>query len=180
VNAGRDYDLGAREIIEELRRVRHTILEFRRYSVTTRQIRAVLVDVGMPPRIVETAPAALWTAVGGVPERFATFAFTRYGRRFAEVWCRDVAGPDRNRFVVTPTCLCLEFRGEISGPILITAGHGKTGETLSMTKEEGEMSISFAARWPNITQTEFGRPREHLRIGCTRKVRPLPIRGANS
>jgi hypothetical protein len=140
--------------------------------MTRREIRAVLVEVGMPPRIVETAPAALWAVVGGVPERFATFAFTRFGRRFAEVWCRDVSGSDPNRFVVTPEYLCFEFRGEISGPILITAGHRKTGETLSMTHEEVAMSIVFAARWPSIKRTEFGRPREHLRACRARKVRP--------
>jgi hypothetical protein len=134
-------------------------------------VRAVLVSVGTPPHVVEAPPAALWTVVGGIPERFTRFALTRFGRRVADVWCRDVPSAAPNRCVVTPMFLYSEFRGDISGPILITAGNSKSGEMLSMTEDEATKSIVFASRWPRIYEPEFSTVREHLRACRVRRVR---------
>jgi hypothetical protein len=139
--------------------------------MTTRHIRAVLVSAGMPPRAVEATPAAFWTTVGGIPECFARFALTRFGRRVAEVWCRDVACAAPNRSVIAPMFLYREFRGDISGPILITVGDKHRGETLSMTRAEVAKSIAFASRWPSLSQRELLTAREHLRACHVRRVR---------
>jgi hypothetical protein len=139
--------------------------------MTTREIRAVLVSVGMPPHVVEATPAALWTTVGGIPECFARFALTRFGRRVAEIWCRDVATAAPNRSVIAPMFLYSEFRGDISGPILITVGDRHRGETLSMTQDEVAKSIAFASRWPSLSRRESTTARGHLRACRVRRVR---------
>jgi hypothetical protein len=73
--------------------------------------------------------------------------------------------------VIAPMFLCCEFRGEISGPIIITVGDGHTGKTLSMTDSEAATSIAFASRWPRLNQPECSTAREHLRACRVRRVR---------
>lgn len=113
-------------------------------------IRAVIVPVGKSPRSVEAEPAALWSMLAGIPEHFASFALSRFGRRYAAVWCRDFAADDPNRFVLAPMFRYHEVNGAICGPLLITAANGSRGEALSLYTSEVARCIAFAARWPVI------------------------------
>jgi len=137
----------------------------------TTEIRAVLLKVGMPPRTVEALPASLWATLGGVPDRFTGFALTRFGRRVADVWCREVAAAESNRIVFTPMFLYRQFCGEISGPILITVCDRRSGATLSMSEDEAATSIVFASRWPMVNRVDVAASRERAHKSAVRKVR---------
>lgn len=117
---------------------------------TLREMRAVVVPVGERPRIVDAAPSFLWRIIGGIPDHFTSFALSRYGRRFAAVWCRDVAIGLPNRFVTTPLFRYREFSGYLYGPLVITAADQKNGDALSLKEEELATCVGFASRWPRI------------------------------
>lgn len=123
------------------------------------EIRAVLVPVGMRPRVIEAEPATLWSLLGGIPEHFASFALTNFGRRFAAVWCRHFAADDPNRWVFAPMFRYREVNLPICGPILITGADTKRGEALSLDKVEVGRCIRFASMWPHLhVEPNFASP----------------------
>jgi hypothetical protein len=121
------------------------------------QIRAVLIPVGQPPRIIEAEPAALWTLLGGVPIHFASLALSRRGRSFAAVWCSNVAVGAPNRVVFAPMFRYLEVVTEIYGPILITAAK-EHDEAFALNHDEVTTCILVASRWPTLPNQPSGPP----------------------
>jgi hypothetical protein len=117
--------------------------------VTVQQLRAVLVDVGAAPRVVEAEPSALWATVGGIPVAFARMALTNYGKRFAAVWCSHVALGGPNRLVVAPMFRYQAVTAEIWGSILITAAKN-SGEALALTVDEAATCRRLAGSWPHL------------------------------
>jgi hypothetical protein len=118
--------------------------------VTTTAIRAVLVPIGRPPRVVDAEPATLWSELGGIPEHFASFALTPFGRRFAAVWCCNVAVGAPNRIVFAPMFRYQEVVAEICGPILMTAAK-YNDEALALRATEATTCIVAASRWPDLS-----------------------------
>jgi hypothetical protein len=131
----------------------------------------LIVCVAQVPRIIEAEPSVLWKMLSGVPEGFTMFALSRYGRRFAAVWCRDVRTAEPRAWWPLRSSVAWSSAGQLSAPVLIAASDEKKGEVLSLSEGEVLTCLAFAARWSTIsvapTECSSGtilRPHDRLRV----------------
>lgn len=108
-------------------------------------MRALLLNPGEPVRVVEVADglAGLQACIGGLVENFARFELVG-GSRVADVWgSDDSTGLPGNRLVRVPG-----YEFPISGPIAVTVGDERNGETCSFTDAELALALRVARSWP--------------------------------
>jgi hypothetical protein len=121
--------------------------------VSVTKIRALLLPVGEPARVVELDDAVegLQAAIGGFFEALGSFPCGP--GRVADVWIDEegmLKELPENRLVLMPG-----FEGVILGPIVLTASgaagsDNDDGETYSLTDEELAFVLRVVEQWPVV------------------------------